>query len=436
MSERLVLLIKNVRLSNGHNVSIEIENGRVSKVGKSDSAQHDAVFDGENLLALPGIIDVHTHIRDMQLSHKEDWLTASRAAAAGGVCTIFDMPNTRPATFDQASLEVKRRAAAKSIVNYGYNFGVTESNHDDVRNAGPVNAVKMFMAESSSGYVVEDIERVREVFYLCYEMDKPLMVHSELQSCVEKHEKQYDPLIANHNKIRNRVCALKATERLLSLAAEIGTRLYIVHVSCAEEIELIRAARQSGIDNVYCEVTPHHLFLNEDILVRAGNYGKVNPPLRTSRDNAALYEAIVDGTVDTIGTDHAPHGLDEKNRPYNEAPAGFPGLETSLSLMLQMVHRGDITLRRLEDLMCHNPARIFELKDRGHLMPGYWADIALVDPGESWTVDPVQFFTKARYSPFSGLTLKGKVKKTFVNGTLVFDGEKCLDNKGKEVEFA
>jgi len=394
----------------------------------------DMVIDAGGRWVAPGIIDVHTHIRDMELSQKEDWVSASAAAARGGITTVCDMPNTRPATFDAEGLRAKWRAAARSTVNYGINFGVTEYNHDEMEKVTGINAFKIFMAESSAGYVVEAMDVIRRVMEIARRRNIPLMVHSELQSCVEAHHQRYAMTMSNHHLLRHRECAIRATERLLYLQKETGAPLYIAHVSTAEEIELIARAKQAG-QKVWCEVTPHHLFLDHGVAEKAGHYAKVNPPLREKHHSHALQQAVADGVVDTIGTDHAPHTLEEKARPYPEAPSGFPGLETSLGLMLQMYHQGQIDKTRLEQMMCTAPARIFNMKDRGILREGAYADIIIVDEERPWRVDPAAFFTKARYSPFKDMLLKGQVITTIVNGQPVWHDNRLRPTKGMPLEY-
>lgn len=429
------VLLKNGLLANGPVANLLIEDSRIVYIGKKTFSGMQEI-DCSGKYVIPGIIDVHTHVRDMGLSYKEDWLSASRAAASSGITTIFDMPNTRPPTFDVESLQEKRKAAQKSIVNFSYNFGITGSNSEQVRMARPIASIKMFMAESSSGYVVEKEDVVRQVFLLAREMDKPVMVHAELQSCIEKYEKKFAATTQNHNKIRNPLCAINATEMLIRLAEETGAKVYLAHISLKKEIEMIRSAKKRGASNILCEVTPHHLFINESILERVGNFGKVNPPLRTAEDNKAIEEAIMDGTVDTIGTDHAPHGLDEKNKGYALAPSGFPGLETSLGLIMKLVHSRKISMQKLTELMSTNPAKIFKIKDRGVLEISAFADITVVDINEEWTVNPEKFQTKAKYSPYSGMVLRGKVTTTIINGKVVWHNNQINEIKGKEIEFS
>ncbi len=429
-----LLLLKNCTLADGTKKNILIENDRISKISDTLNPAAQAI-DCINKTIIPGIIDIHTHIRDMGLSEKEDWLSASQAAAVGGVTSIFDMPNTKPATFDVESLQQKRQAAQKSIVNYGYNFGVTEYNTDEIRKASPIASLKMFMAESSSGYVVEKEETIREVFKIAREINKPVIIHSELQSCVEKHEKLFEPTLANHLNIRNRECAINATKLVIKLARETGARIYLAHISTAEEIAMIRQAKRSGLTNLFCETAPHYVFINERILDKVGNYGKVNPPIRTAKDNQAVIDGIIDGTVDTIGTDHAPHKLSEKDLDYSSAPSGFPGLETAFGLMMQLVRKRKISFKRLTELMSANPANIFRISDRGEIREGAYADLTLVDTDLTWQVNPENFYTKAKYSPYSGMELNGKAILTIVNGNVIWQDNKINDIKGKEVEF-
>ncbi|MGD9898243.1 MAG: dihydroorotase family protein [Calditrichaceae bacterium] len=428
------ILLANGQLEGKTQCNILIDNERIAYIG-DETPPHDQFIDLKMKLILPGLIDPHTHIRDMELSAKEDWMTGSQAAAAGGVTTIFDMPNTRPATFDVESLEIKRKAAEKSIVNYGFNFGVTEKNLREIEKARNIPALKMFMAESSSGYVIDTKKMIKQVFRLAQQINKPVIVHSELQSCVEESGKKYQPVIGNHNKIRNRECAAKSTEILLDVAGETNAVLYLAHVSTREEIMLIREAKKNGLKNVYCEITPHHLLINESVLETAGNFGKVNPPLRTVDDNDALYEGLLDGTVDTFGSDHAPHTIAEKQQIYAAAPSGFPGLETTLPLLYTEVAEGRLPLIKLIELTSHNPALIFNIKDRGEIRVGAYADFAVLDPRISGFIDAGKFHTKARYTPYQGYEVHGKVYMTIVNGNIVFRNNQFSKDKGKEVEF-
>jgi len=428
------ILLKNALLPNRDKTNIFIDGVFIKKVSTSQ-IHADTTIDLEERMVLPGVIDPHAHLRDMKLAAKEDWKSGSRAAAAGGITTTFDMPNTKPATFDRESLSEKRKAAAKSLINYSYNFGVNKNNLSELKPELPIAAIKMFMAESSSGRVIDDTGMIQDVFRISKEIDKPVIVHSELQSCVEDYAVLYAPTIENHNKIRNRICAIKSTETLIKLGIEIGNVVYLAHISTAEEIELIRQAKKEGYTNILCEITPHHLLINESILLNVGNWGKVNPPLRGSKDNIALHEGILDGTVDTFGSDHAPHTLEEKARTYIEAPSGFPGFETMLPLLLTEYRKNNLPMSKIVELTSANPARIFNIKKRGKIEQGYYADLTVIDFDKSWTINPDKFQTKAKYSPFKNMMVNAEIYSTVVNGNIVYRDKNFYSYPGREIEF-
>jgi dihydroorotase len=278
--------------------------------------------------------------------------------------------------------------AQKSLVNYKFNIAVTDYNLKDVREilqekTDDIAALKLFLAGSSANEFVEDTEQIKRIFDLSLQNDLPVIIHTELQKCIEKHQKLYtNPDILQHNAIRHRDCANAGTELVIKLAKDTGNKIYIAHTSTAEEIEIIRQNKSKV--NIYCEVTPHHLLLNDSVLAQAGNYAKVNPPIRTAADNQALWQGIADGTVDTIGTDHAPHLLTEKQRDYSQAPSGFPGLETALPLLLNEVNRGHLSLEKLTELTSLNAAEIFKLESKGKLQAGFDADLTVVDFEAEW----------------------------------------------------
>ena len=245
--------------------------------------------------------------------------------------------------------------------------------------------------------------------------NKVVVVHTELQEYIDiwKQRLPYDSVL-KHNAIRNRQCAIKGTELVLKLSEKIGNKIYIAHVSTFEEIELIKKYKLNN--QVYCEITPHHLLLNELILKKVGNLGKVNPSLRSEKDNQALWDAILDDTVDTIGTDHAPHTIEEKQQEYEKAPSGFPGLETGLHLLLNEVNKGKLNLEKLIELTSKNPAEIFQLEKRGEIKVGNFADLTVIGINKNWKITASAFRSKAKYSPFNGMEVKGKVMMNFVNG--------------------
>ncbi len=418
------LLIKQINL-NGRVCNIMVENGLITEIGPRDHIC-DTTLQMHGEVVLPALIDPHVHVRDLGQKDKEDWISASKAALAGGITTIFDMPNTIPATENLATLQLKREAAAKSLVRFKIYLGANNTNLEQLREVletqpDDVCGIKIFLAASSSNDVLFQRDKLAEIFKLAKEYNTVATVHTELQHILDQYKAQYpDPTILDHNRLRNREAAIRGTELCLELASEIGNKLYIAHVSTAEEIQLIRKYKPDY--PIYCEVTPHHLTLNEDILSKVENYGKVNPPLRTAKDNEALWQGINDGIIDTVGTDHAPHLLVEKNRVYAEAPSGFPGLETSLSVLNTARLQGYLDWEKLIDLTSRNIAQIFNINNAGVIEIGKPADLVIFDPDQHWVVEPENFRTKARYSPWIGQRLKGVVRYTLMNGNVKYKG--------------
>lgn len=422
------MLLKNCKTPDGLK-DIFIEDEKIAGIQPSENSSHekgcdecDQIIDIAGKLVIPGVIDPHVHVRDLGQCKKEDWTSVSKAALAGGVTTVFDMPNTIPATVNLTNLNIKRVAAKKALVNYKFFLGATNSNLkelEEILSEHPIDiaGIKVFLAGSSNNDTVSYNDILKDIFRLAKKYDKIVTVHSELQTCLNEWRKRlpYDTVL-KHNAIRNRQCSILGTKMVLELAEEIGNKLCIAHCSTAEELELIRKFK---MDNpVFCEVTPHHLLLSESILESVGNFGKVNPPIRNKKDNKALWQAIHDGTIDFVGTDHAPHIREDKLLKYSTAPSGFPGLETGLRLLLNEVNKGNLSIERMIELTSKNAAEIFGLEKRGEIKVGNFADLAVIDMGKVWTINAKEFYTKAKYSPFDGFEIKGKVEMTFVNGKM------------------
>jgi len=416
-------LLKNCKINNEIQ-NLLIEDSIISYIGKNIPSCNQEI-DIKNLIVIPGIIDPHVHVRDLQQAEKEDWTSVSAAALRGGVTTVFDMPNTRPPTVNLEFLNKKREKAKVAEINYKFNIAATSQNISELTEiletkSDDVSALKLFLAGSNSNEFVDDIEIIKQIFDISLKYDLPVIVHTELQKCVEEFSaKIKNPTVRNHNFMRNRECSIKGTELLIKFAKETGNKLYLAHTSTAEEIDLVKANKNKC--NVFCETSPHHLLINEDILEKAGNFGKVNPPLRTKKDNKRILQGIIEGTVDIIGTDHAPHKRSEKLKDYNDAPSGFPGIETSLPLLLNEVDRGSFCIEKLIEITSLNSSKIFNLKNRGALKEGYFADITVIDLNKKWKVEAKKFRTKAKYSPYEGMTGKGDVVMTFVNGKLKYN---------------
>jgi len=418
------LLLKNC-LINGTSPELEniiIENKKIVYIGSHPIACEKEI-DVKGMVVMPGMIDPHVHIRDLGQNHKEDWESGSFAALGGGVTTVFDMPNTIPPTTTIENLNKKRLVATQSLVNHKFYVGATQDNYIELEKilkskVDDIAGIKLFMATSTSNEFVEDESTLSRFFHLSRQYNLPIAIHAESQACLKKYAQSDIPkTIENHNQLRNRECAIEAVKTILKVAQKVGNPVYILHVSTAEEIELIREYKKH-FDNVYCEVTPHHLLLDQSAIEKFGNIAKVNPPIRETSDNVALWAAIADGTIDIIGSDHAPHEIEEKEKDYTQAPSGFPGLETTLPLMLNEVNKGRLSFRSLIELTSQNAAALFRIRSRAEIKIGYFADLAIVDMDKEWTIDCEDFFSKAHFSPFEGMTIKGKVIMTVVNGVL------------------
>lgn len=398
------LLIKNCRLISGEKEvtkNLYISDGKIKKI-TDRQIKADRVYDAKNNFVIPGMIDPHVHFREPGLEYKEDFYTGSRAAAAGGITTFFDMMNTVPPTFTVRDLEEKKFLARnKSIVNYGIYFGASpDGNAAEIARASRMNvpATKIFMNESTGKHMVKD----KYVLEAAFRQSKMVAVHAEGEKVAEA----------------------------VHYAKKSGRRLYLCHISTADEINFIREYRQKGI---YVEVTPHHLFLTEEDYKKQGAFAKMIPSLKTQYDQDSLWDAIEQNIVDTIGTDHAPHTMQEKNG--KEPPGGVPGEETVLALLLDAVNKGRLSLKKVVDLTSANTARIFQIRSKGKIAVGYDADLTIIDMDLERTVRNEDLETKCKWSPFNGWTLKGWPVTTIVGGRIVYDHGKIYKNQGREVIF-
>lgn len=439
-----MLLIKNCKVLVGsdfleRNILVG-DDGRIAKIAVASelkTADADEILDASGNFAIPGAIDVHVHCREPGLTEKEDFFTASRAAAAGGVTTIIDMPNTKPATTTVALLEEKRKlAAAKCIVNYGLNIGATADNAEEIRKARNIGGVKVYMGSSTGNLLVADEKALNEVF----SAGKLVMVHAENEDIIKANSEKYkgssESATELHLKIRNNLAAAKEVERAIRIAKANGTKLHICHMSTKEEAAIVEAAKKS-YTQLSCEATPHHLFLTAEAAKNLGNYGKVNPPLRTKEDVASLWNAIASGTVDMVATDHAPHTGVEKEQGYWTAPSGMPGVQTMIPLMLDAVNKGRLSLQQLIKLTSENPAAVFGIKGKGNVALGMDADVTIVDMHKEKTIKNDDMLTKCGWTPFDGWKVKGTVAATIVNGNVVYRDGEIIDEKtrGKEAMF-
>ena len=420
-----MLYLKDGKDVHGNKIELLILDDKIDKISEGFSEEEIKnieknekleIIDLKGKTVMPGVIDVHTHMREPGITAKEDFATGSRACAKAGVTTFYDMPNTIPTTTTLEALKDKKKLASeKSIVNYGFHFGGSRNNNIDeikkVLEAKKANTVKIFMNVTTGEMLIEDEDILKNVF----KNSKLVLVHAE-NEMIDK--------AVEYNK-------------------NYGNGLYVCHIPSKEELKKVLEAKKNSELNpekhpVYAEVTPHHLFLNEEIRESTDRNKmllRMKPELRTKKDNEFLWEALNNGEVDTIGTDHAPHLISEK---LEKITFGMPGVETSLALMLNAYNEGKVKLEMIQKLMSENPAKIMKISKRGKLEEGYYADVIAVDLDKEWIVgvdDTIE--SKCGWTPYENWKLKGKNVLTIVNGKVVYQNNKFNDNleNGKEVEF-
>ena len=399
------LLIKNGKVyQNGAlaNKNIFVKDGKITKI-TSQELKADEVIDAKDKIVIPGLIDGHVHFREPGLTHKEDFLTGSMAAAAGGITTVLDMPNTIPPTTDFQRLEEKRKLARKSIVNYGFHFGSTNNNIAEIEKANGIASVKVYLDYTTGDLKLDDYNALKKIF----SSNKTITVYGENENILKAIE-----LIKNSNN-----------------------HIHFCHVSSKEELHYAKGKKIKNSASV--EVCPHHLFLTAKDLNELGNFGEMKPGLKTKDDQKALWEGIHNGKVNTIATDHAPHTKEEKMQM--NYPFGVPGCETMLPLLLNELNNKKnykkITLKKIVELCCENPAKIFKIKNKGFIKDGLDADLAIIDLNMEKEVKNNELFTKCKWGPFDGWRLKGWPVATIVNGNIVFNNGKINIIAAKEVAY-
>ncbi|MCW4008406.1 MAG: dihydroorotase family protein [Candidatus Bathyarchaeota archaeon] len=417
--------------------SIAIEDGKIFKIGKeAQMPKADEKINLRNLLVLPGLIDAHVHLRDEGKSYKEDFYTGTAAAAAGGITTVLDMPNNAPVTMSAEALKNRMQIAEKKVlVNVGFysEFPVNLHEVEAIVAQGAV-AFKLFMACQIGGLNIDDDKALQEAFSKVGESSVPIAVHAEDKALLRANEEKLKQ--ANRHdaaaflKAHSEQVELKAVNRLLNINAQVNTRLHFCHMTTKEGLNAVIEAKKAG-RNVTCEVTPQHLLLSNSDFERYGLMLIMVPPLRSRSHIEALWQGTVDGWVDILGSDHAPHTLEEKSASSVwDVKVGLPGLETTLPLMLTMVKKNRISLAHVIRLLSEKPAEIFNLKDRGRLGQGKKADLTVVDFKQRFKIDASRFHSKAKYSPFDGWEVQGKPVKTFVNGLLVMNEQEIVAKPG------
>jgi dihydroorotase len=447
MSMTTTLLIQNAQilLPTGELVpgDVRVENGQIVQVGQLDADRPSAddlrsvadqrVIDATGLTLLPGVIDPQVHFREPGLEHKEDLFTASCACARGGVTSFLEMPNTKPLTITQAALDDKlARAASKCLVNYGFFIGATAENAPDLLTANPVCGIKVFMGSQHGALLVDDEAHLDPIFA---NGDRLIAVHAEDQARINQRKQEFagttDP--AMHSVIQDSQAALNATQLALKLANKYQRRLHILHLSTGAEADLLRQSKPAWVT---AEVTPQHLLLNTGDYAKLGTLLQMNPPIRSAQDNAVLWQALLDGVIDFIATDHAPHTLAEKAQGYPLTPSGMPGVETSLPLMLTQAKAGRCTVAQVARWMSTAVAKAYKIPGKGLIAPGYDADLVLVDLEHTHPVLREEVRSKCGWSPFEGWELTGWPVYTIVGGQVAFErGQLHTDVRGQALTF-
>ena len=424
--------------------AIVIENeviAEVLKQGEEPSAPCDETIDAQGCYLLPGVIDDHVHFRDPGLTHKADMYTESMAAAAGGVTSYMDMPNTNPQTTTLEALENKfQDAATKSIVNYSFYFGATNNNADDLAKLDKkhVCGVKLFMGSSTGNMLVDRMETLKNIFANAGML---IATHCEDQNIISAnaaaYQKKYgdDPDVKYHPEIRSEEACYESSALAVQLAKETGARLHIMHISTAKELTLLED-KPIAEKNITAEACVSHLFFCDEDYEKFGTCIKCNPAIKSKKDRDALRQALTCNLIDVIGTDHAPHLLSEKQGGALKAVSGMPTLQFSLTAVMELVHQGQLSIEQLVQKMCHAPATLYQIERRGFIRPGYQADLVLVNPQKEWTVTNDCLLSKCGWSPMEGETFHSKVEKTFVNGHLVYtDNQVDATHRGQALTF-
>ncbi|MDB2521030.1 dihydroorotase [Flavobacteriaceae bacterium] len=402
----------------------------------------EELIDAAGLHLLPGWIDDQVHFREPGLTHKATIASESRAAVAGGITSFIEMPNTNPQTTTQKALEDKLNRAAKvSIANYGFLFGGTNDNLEEIKTFDTTQAagLKLFLGSSTGNMLVDDEQVLKKIFS---STDLPIAVHCEDESTIRKnlaeHIAQYgdDIPIERHPEIRSEAACYRSSSKAIRLAKATGARLHVFHLSTAIETELFSNDKPLAEKKITAEVCVHHLWFSEEDYAQKGTLIKWNPAVKKASDREALWKALNEDKIDVLATDHAPHTLEEKQNPYTKAPSGGPLVQHAYIALLTAVQQGKTTLEKLVEKACHNPAILFKIQNRGFLREGYFADLVLVDLNQKYTVVKEDLRYQCGWSPFEGTTFGATIKKTFVNGNIVYnDGEIIESALGKKLTF-
>ena len=434
----MLTLIKNAQIVNEGKIyksDVLIENQIIKEIANNINIDVDRIIDAERLYLLPGVIDDQVHFREPGLTHKANIYTESKAAVAGGITSFMEMPNTNPQALTEELLEDKYKIASKtSIANYSFFMGASNDNLEEVLKTNPKNvgAIKIFMGSSTGNMLVDNKNVLEDIF-----SKSPMLiaVHCEDEETIQKNidaakEKYGEEVpISEHPNIRSAEACFKSSSIAVELAKKHNTRLHVFHLSTEKEIELFDNKLSLKEKRITAEVCIHHLWFDESRYKEKGTLIKWNPAVKRENDKDALLQALLDGKLDVIATDHAPHTLEEKSNTYFNSPSGGPLVQHALPAMLEFVKNGKISLEKVVEKMCHNPAICFRVEERGYIREGYFADLVLVDLNNPWEVNKENILYKCGWSPFEGEIFSSKITHTLVNGHLAYEHGKFDESK-------
>ena len=441
------VLIKNAKIVNEGKIvegDVLIEDEFIVEIAESISPKSPncKIIDAEGNYLIPGAIDDQVHFREPGLTHKGTIETESRAAVAGGITSFIEQPNTVPNAVTQEILEEKYQIAARtSYANYSFMMGGTNDNLEEILKTNPKNVagLKLFLGSSTGDMLVDSSAALEKIFSSTKLL---IAVHSEDETTVKENLEKYklqfgdDIPVQYHPEIRSVEACYKSTVKVIELAKRTGARLHVFHISTAKELDLFTNKIPLEEKQITAEVCIHHLWFSDEDYATKGNLIKWNPAVKSADDRKALWEALLDDRIDVIATDHAPHTLEEKQQVYTKAPSGGPLVQHAVVAMFEAHHQGKISVEKIVEKMCHNPAKIFKIEKRGFIKEGFYADLVIVNAGLPWNVKKENIIAKCGWSPFEGYNFKSRISHTFVNGELVYQNFKVKDKKvGKRLLF-
>lgn len=431
-------LIKNARIVNEGIVfegDVLIENEKIRQIAENISAKSSdcIIIDAEGSFLIPGVIDDQVHFREPGLTHKGDIASESKAAVAGGITSFIEQPNTVPNAVTQELLEEKYQIASKtSHANYSFMMGGTNDNLEEILKTNPKNVagLKLFLGSSTGDMLVDSSASLEKIFSNTKLL---IAVHSEDETIVKNNLAKYKEIygddipVEKHPEIRSVAACYESTVRVIELAKKTGARLHVFHISTAKELDLFTNKIPLEKKQITAEVCIHHLWFTDADYETKGSLIKWNPAVKSQEDKDALWKALLDDRIDVIATDHAPHTLEEKSNPYTTCPSGGPLVQHALVAMMESYSKGKISIEKIVEKMCHNPAKIFKIENRGFIKEGYFADLVLVNPHMPWNVKKDNIIAKCGWSPFEGINFKSRVTHTFVNGKLAYANGRVKD---------